>query len=88
MAEKPRPAQVYLTSAQVLRRYGRTSPVWLHRRQHDDSGFPPPIYIAGCRYWSLAELEAYEADEARKVAPDNTLPAIEAFKAKRSKQAA
>ena len=74
---------VYLVGRQVLARYSRNSPVWLHRRQQDPD-FPKPIYVAGMRYWRLTDLEAYEAAEARKVAPDNTLPAIKARRSNRA----
>lgn len=60
---------VYLTARQVCERYNRKSTVWLYRRVKNDENFPRPIFIAGQKYFRLAELEAYESDPARQVAP-------------------
>jgi predicted DNA-binding transcriptional regulator AlpA len=60
------PAATYLTSRQVLARYGRKDLTWLWRRRQNDPAFPKPIKIAKLRYWSLASLQAYEADLAAR----------------------
>lgn len=59
---------VYLTARQVCERYGRSS-IWVYRRVKNDPQFPRPIFIAGQKYFRLADLEAYENDPARQVAP-------------------
>jgi hypothetical protein len=55
---------VLLRSGAVRRRYGNCSDMWLHRRLHDDSGFPGPIYIGRLRYWRLSDLLAWERAQA------------------------
>jgi hypothetical protein len=59
----------YLPAAKVRRRYGGKSDAWLFRVLRNDPSFPKPIYVCGQRLWLLSDLEAYEAAEARKVAP-------------------
>jgi hypothetical protein len=49
-----------VTAAQVKRRYGNASDMWLWRRLHDESGFPQPLFICGRRFWRLAALIAWE----------------------------
>src|SRR5258708_4776425 len=51
---------VLLRAAQVRKRYGDCSDMWLHRRLHDDSGFPKPVYVGPVRYWRLSDLLAWE----------------------------
>jgi hypothetical protein len=52
----------YLTSQQVLVRYGGRHRTWLFRRRHDGSGFPDPaMRIAGQPYWRVSDLDAYDA---------------------------
>jgi hypothetical protein len=75
MSESPTREIVYLTASQTLARYGRRNPMWLNRAVAK-YGFPAPIYIAGNRYWALSDLEAYEADAARKV-PTKVPPVVE-----------
>jgi hypothetical protein len=51
----------FLTSAQVLRRYGGRHRTWLFRRRHDGSGFPDPaMRVAGQNYWRLSDLDAFD----------------------------
>jgi hypothetical protein len=50
----------FLTARQTRARYGGASDMWLHRRLHDDSGFPQPVFICGRRFWKLADLVAWE----------------------------
>ena len=57
-----------LTAAQVKRRYGNASDMWLWRRLHDLSGFPQPLLICGRRFWKLSALIAWE--RARAKTPD------------------
>ncbi len=49
-----------IQASQVRARYGGVSDMWLHRRLHDNSNFPKPIYITKRRYWRLADLVAWE----------------------------
>jgi predicted DNA-binding transcriptional regulator AlpA len=58
---------VLLRAGRVRRRYG-ASDMWLHRRLHDDSGFPRPIVIGRLRFWRLSELKAWEDSLAAKQA--------------------
>ena len=60
---------VYLTTRQVAKRYNRSNTVWVYRRVKGDPNFPRPIYIGGQKYFRLADLEAYDADSARQIAP-------------------
>jgi hypothetical protein len=56
----------FLTSSQVRARYGGVSDMWLWRRCHDGSGFPQPMVIRKRRYWSLAQLVAWETAHASR----------------------
>jgi hypothetical protein len=53
-----------LTAAQVKRRYGSASDMWLWRRLHDGSGFPKPIFICRRRFWRLSGVIAWERSRA------------------------
>ena len=51
----------YLTATQVRQRYGNASNMWLHRRLHDDSGFPrPDLVVNGRRFWRVSSLIRWE----------------------------
>jgi predicted DNA-binding transcriptional regulator AlpA len=51
----------YLRVAQVRERYGNASDEWIRRKTHE-AGFPAPYYIDGAdRFWSLEELDAWDA---------------------------
>lgn len=59
----------YLSTQQVLERYGirqrKTLDRWIKK-----NGFPKPIYITKrCRRWSIQELEKY--DDGRKITVDD-----------------
>jgi hypothetical protein len=63
-APKPQPPVLeddkYIGGRAVRGRYS-ASAMWLHRRLHDDSGFPQPdLVIAGRNYWKISTLEAWE----------------------------
>ena len=50
----------------VWQRYRVTS-MTLHRWQHDGRhNFPQPIYIGRMRFWRVADLEAWEAEQAHR----------------------
>jgi hypothetical protein len=57
-----------LTAAQVKRRYGNASDMWLWRRLHDSSGFPQPLFICGRRFWRMAALISWERARAKGAA--------------------
>jgi len=50
----------------VKQRYGDASDMWVHRRLHDKSGFPQPVYICGRRFWRLADLVDWERNRAAR----------------------
>lgn len=60
----------FLSAADVKRRYGGVSDMWLHRRLRFDN-FPQPVRLAGGgprsrRMWRLADLEAWEAGRIKR----------------------
>jgi predicted DNA-binding transcriptional regulator AlpA len=57
---------VFINSRQVKQRYGDASDMWIHRRLHDKSGFPQPVYICGRRFWRLAALIDWERNRAAR----------------------
>jgi predicted DNA-binding transcriptional regulator AlpA len=57
---------IFLSSRQVRQRYGGRSQMWLHRRLHDNSGFPRPVYLGRQRFWKLEDLERWEREQAAK----------------------
>ena len=60
-----------IPAADVRRRYGGVSHMWLERRlANPRSGFPRPLYIGPRRYWRLAELVAWEQTLARAPEPE------------------
>jgi len=66
MAEKPK---TYLTSKQVRARYGDMSDMSLWRWCRDPRmGFPQPVRINRIKFWDEADLDAFDARVAGKVA--------------------
>lgn len=55
---------LFATSAEVRRRYGGVSDMWLHRRLADDPDFPKPLVIRRRRFWRLSDLVAWERKQA------------------------
>jgi hypothetical protein len=52
---------IFLTAAQVRRRYGGVSDMTLHRWLHDlELDFCQPIIIGRRRYWKLSDLQKFE----------------------------
>lgn len=52
---------IFLTAAQVRRRYGGVSDMTLHRWLHDSAlDFCQPIVIGRRRYWRLTDLQKFE----------------------------
>jgi hypothetical protein len=52
---------VFLTSADIRRRYGNVSDMWIHRRLTDGSGFPAPMVGPDRRRrWKLSECLNWE----------------------------
>jgi hypothetical protein len=60
-----------LSAAQVKRRYGNASDMWLWRRLHDSSGFPHPLLICPRRFWKLSALVAWEGASAKVPGQDD-----------------
>jgi hypothetical protein len=61
-APKPIPADaLWLTSNQVLARYGGRSAMWLWRKVKNDPAFPKPRYAGRMQLYSVPELNAYDA---------------------------
>lgn len=60
---------LYLTSAQVRRRYGGISEMTLHRWRRDVGlGFPAPaLTVRTINYWSITDLDAWDAANRAKV---------------------
>lgn len=58
---------IYVSVAQLRRRYGGISRMWLFRRLRDDPTFPKPTNLGqGTRYWRIADLEVWERSVAAK----------------------
>jgi predicted DNA-binding transcriptional regulator AlpA len=55
----------YLTSAQVLERYGGRSQMWLWRRLKYDPRFPKPLKISGRQYFDEEALDRFDHACAR-----------------------
>jgi hypothetical protein len=60
------PTEHFLTAKKVRERYCHASAMWLYRREHDGSGFPKCVVIAGRKMWKLSELETWERSLATK----------------------
>ncbi|MBY0256351.1 hypothetical protein [Methylobacterium sp.] len=58
---------IYLTAKQVRERYGNCSDMCIWRWLNDDAmRFPKPLVINGRRLWKIADLEAFEIQQATK----------------------
>jgi hypothetical protein len=84
-------ADVLLRALRVRKRYDDCSDMWLHRRLHDDSGFPKPVYVGSVRYWRLSDLLAWEHAQAERPTPKPRIlehrdAALAALADKRAKQ--
>jgi predicted DNA-binding transcriptional regulator AlpA len=56
----------FIPARRVWERYGVTS-MTLHRWLADERlDFPRPVYIGRMRFWRVADLEAWEAEQARR----------------------
>ena len=54
--------ETYITAPQLRTRFGGRSDVWLWRLLKDErANFPKPLIVRSQRYFSLSELEAWEA---------------------------
>jgi hypothetical protein len=73
----PPPGAVWISTQQVLARYGGRSAMWLERKLSEklagkdnpafEPDFPKPAYSGRLRFWKLAELEKYD----RKIAKES-----------------
>jgi hypothetical protein len=52
---------VLMTSAQLQRRWGSCSAMFIWRRLRDDLDMPRPLLMRGRRYWYLSHIVQYEA---------------------------
>jgi predicted DNA-binding transcriptional regulator AlpA len=64
-----------IPASQVRERFGGVSDMWIHRRLHDSSGFPRPLYIGRLRFWRLSELVAWE-EHLPRMNPQRIPPAM------------
>ena len=65
----------YFSAAQVRQRYGDAGVMWLHRRLHDDSGFPQPdLVVCDRRFWKLSSLVRWERQHAANKPAAQTIP--------------
>lgn len=61
MTKPSNSTSAFLTSRQVMDRYGGISQMTLWRwLQDDDLSFPKPLRIQRYRYWRLADILAWE----------------------------
>jgi hypothetical protein len=56
----PDQSDTLVRTADVRKRYGGVSHMWVERRLSDDASFPKPLYIAKRRFWRLGDLVAWE----------------------------
>jgi predicted DNA-binding transcriptional regulator AlpA len=61
-------SDTYLKTAQVRQRYGDCSHMWIVRRQAD-AAFPPPVYFGRRRFWRVADLETWDAEQIKRAPP-------------------
>jgi len=57
---------VYINARQLRDRYGGVSHMWIERKLTSDPEFPTPTYFGTRRYWTLAEIEAWERVAAKR----------------------
>ncbi|MCK1293417.1 hypothetical protein [Bradyrhizobium sp. 30] len=58
---KPVPdGAIWITSTQVLARYGGKSQMWLWRKINRDDAFPKPVYFGRLMMFSVAELDTFD----------------------------
>ena len=57
---------VYINARQLRDRYGGVSHMWIERKLTSDPEFPTPTYFGTRRYWTLAEIEAWERIAAKR----------------------
>lgn len=60
----------FMSAGEVCTRYGGKSSVTLWRWiKNFELGFPKPIKICGRRFFAIADLDAFDADQAKKQIP-------------------
>jgi predicted DNA-binding transcriptional regulator AlpA len=64
MAENPM-FPLYIDAGRTAGRYGKTIRTLDRWLVDDRLNFPKPIYIGRMRFWRVADLEAWEAEQAR-----------------------
>jgi len=67
--------ETLISAKQVCERFGGVSTMWLTRRLANPAyNFPRPLYIAKRRFWRVAELTAWELQQAKSAPPPSNLP--------------
>ena len=61
-----RPEKRYLQTAQVRRRYGNCSAMWVYRKVRFDPAFPKPLVINQRHFFSVDELDLYDQQQKEK----------------------
>jgi hypothetical protein len=67
MAERQNDDDSFLPTSRVTRRYG-VSKMFVERRLANDPTFPRPHYFGKRRFWKLAELRRWEAQQTERKA--------------------
>jgi hypothetical protein len=55
---------VWISTNQVLARYGGRSQMWLHRTLKSNATFPKPVKFGRLKFFKLEDLQAYEQSVA------------------------
>jgi predicted DNA-binding transcriptional regulator AlpA len=58
--------QDFFPARRVWERYGVTSMTLWRWIRDPEMNFPRPVYLGRFRYWRIAELEAWEAEQAQR----------------------
>ena len=60
---------LYITTSQLLRRYGGLSVMWLRHKLKTDRSFPRPMTLTDGGWWffKISEVEDFERKAAAKV---------------------
>ncbi len=59
----------FLPARKVLDRYGISDMTLWRWLRDENMGFPQPTYLGRYRYWRIAEIEAWEAEQEARGRP-------------------